>query len=267
MLGHDDHPGEIPGLGPVPAPVARARVALQTRAEWRFAVVDADGTLLSEGRTRHRPVGSTRTGSPPGGIVEVHVSEDLLQRLVDDPACAGAWAPVVADIADQHRDRDQHMADLDSRPDDRLPATALRRHTEIRDRTCGFAGVCRRPAHRGHQDHRRDHSAGGTTTAANLGPTCAQDHAVKHQAGWTVEPTPSGGASWHSPLGGHYASRGEFLCDPLVDPVPRPDPRPDAPPARTQKVRSCPGHRRRLPLQASRPALLPTTYSDDEPPF
>ena len=35
LLGHDDHPGEIPGLGPIPASHARAVVADQRRAEWR----------------------------------------------------------------------------------------------------------------------------------------------------------------------------------------------------------------------------------------
>ncbi|MGH8879071.1 MAG: HNH endonuclease signature motif containing protein [Stackebrandtia sp.] len=126
---------------------------------------------------------------PPGGIVEIHVSHDLLTWLSADPTRASAWAGVVADIAAQHHARDQHRVDHDSRPDDRLPTAALRRHTEIRDRTCMFAGVCRRPAHASHQDHRHDHTDGGPTIADNLGPTCPPDHAVKHRAGWTVEPT------------------------------------------------------------------------------
>ncbi len=261
LLGDDEHPGEIPGLGPVPAPVARARVALQTRAEWRFAVVGSDGVLLSEGRTRHRPIGATRTGSPPGGIVEVHVSEDLLNRLVADPAGAGAWAPVVADIVEQHRNRHQHLVDLDARPGDRLPASALRRHTEIRDRTCTFAGVCRRPAHAGHQDHRRDHAHGGATVAANLGPTCAQDHAVKHRAGWTAGSTPTGGVSWWSPLGGHYIARGEFLCGRL--PVPQPDPSPE-----TSHRAVAEGPIMPRPPPAARPTpRAPVDGEDDEPPF
>ena len=269
LLGQDDHPGEIPGLGPVPAPVARARVALQTRAEWRFAVIGAGGALLSEGRTRHRPVGASRTGSPPGGIVELHVSEEQLNRLVADPAAAGTWAPVVADIVDRHRDRERHMVDLDARPGDRLPATALRRHTEIRDRTCMFAGVCRRPAHAGHQDHRRDHARGGRTIAANLGPTCAQDHAVKHRAGWTVEPTPSGGVRWNSPLGGHYTAHGEFLCADLPAPVPRSDSRPDAPPRRTVEgpILRRPPPPGPDPGNADSTGHPPRKDADDDPPF
>lgn len=104
LLGHDKHPAEIPGLGLILAEDARTLVAQQTRACWRFAVTHLNGTLLSEGLTRHRPTGANRNG-PPGGIVELHVPESLLQRLAADPAAAGAWAPVVADIAAQHADR------------------------------------------------------------------------------------------------------------------------------------------------------------------
>jgi hypothetical protein len=58
LIGLDERPGEIPGLGPVLAPVARAVVDRQLRdAEWRFAVTDDDGHLLLAGVTRHRPSG------------------------------------------------------------------------------------------------------------------------------------------------------------------------------------------------------------------
>jgi hypothetical protein len=46
----------------------------------------------------------------------------------------------IADIAEQHQRYDGHLRDIDSHPDHRLPAAALRRHTEIRDRTCTFTG-------------------------------------------------------------------------------------------------------------------------------
>ena len=71
LLGHDDHPGEIPGLGPIPATHARAVVADQRRAEWRWAITDAGGRLLFDGITRRRPTGLAATG-PRGGIVELH---------------------------------------------------------------------------------------------------------------------------------------------------------------------------------------------------
>ena len=77
LLGHDDHPGEIPGLGPIPATHARAVVADQRRAEWRWAITDAGGRLLFDGITRRRPTGLAATG-PRGGIVELH--EATLRR-------------------------------------------------------------------------------------------------------------------------------------------------------------------------------------------
>ncbi len=85
LLGLDEHPGEIPGLGPLVAPAARVRVALQRRAQWRFAVTDTDGQLLSEGVTRQRPTPARGTGGPPGGIVELHIPLTLLDELVANP--------------------------------------------------------------------------------------------------------------------------------------------------------------------------------------
>ena len=62
LLGHDEQPGEIPGLGPVPASHARAVVARQHRAEWRYAITDDIGRLLFDGVTRRRPTGRTLKG-------------------------------------------------------------------------------------------------------------------------------------------------------------------------------------------------------------
>ncbi len=180
LLGRDEQPGEIPGLGLLPAPATRARVALQRRAEWRFADTDTDGRLLSEGVTRRRPatVGQIPLdrGGAPGGIVEIHIPAALLDELTTGaPTAPGGWAGVITDIATQHTRRDDHLADLDARPADRLPAAALRRHTEIRDRTCIFPG-CRHRAHATDTDHTHDHATGGPTVPANLGATCPHDH-------------------------------------------------------------------------------------------
>ena len=102
LLGHDDHPGEIPGLGPVPASHARAVVARQHRAEWRYAITDDIGRLLFDGVTRRRPTGRTTTG-PPGGIVELHMPAALLATLTNSGDGAGPvvarWAGLLADLA------------------------------------------------------------------------------------------------------------------------------------------------------------------------
>jgi hypothetical protein len=102
LLGHDEQPGEIPGLGPVPASHARAVVARQHRAEWRYAITDDIGRLLFDGVTRRRPTGRTTTG-PPGGIVELHMPAALLATLTNSGDGAGPvvarWAGLLADLA------------------------------------------------------------------------------------------------------------------------------------------------------------------------
>jgi len=219
LLGRDDQPAEIPGLGLLVAPAARARVALQRRAQWRFAVTDTEGHLITEGVTRRRPLSVRQAGGPPGGIVELHVPATLLREMVDGEVEPGEeWAGVIADIARQCARRHEHLRDLDARPGDRLPAAALRRHTEIRDRTCTHP-CCRRRAHASDQDHTHDHGRGGTTVRVNLGPTCAHDHDVKHGAGWLVEQPEPGTFVWRSPLGGEYRSRGEFLHPRMPSPA------------------------------------------------
>ncbi len=125
----------------------------------------------------------------------------------------------MSDIAAQHATRDQHLADLDTHPHERLPRPPLRRHTEIRDRTCTHP-CCRRPAHACHQDHTIDFAHGGRTFRTNIGPACPHDHAVKHDGGWQLEQPEPGLFLWHSPLGGTYPSRGEFLDPPMPDPPP-----------------------------------------------
>ena len=223
LLGHDEQPGEIPGLGPVPASHARAVVARQRRAEWRYAVTDAAGRLLFDGITRRRPTGLATTG-PRGGIVELHVPAALLAELTSDDRAAeptaARWASVLADIARCYGARDGR--DLDAHPDDRLPRAALRRHTQIRDRTCVGIGCRRRPA-RCDQDHTVEYQDGGRTVAADLAPLCRHDHTLKGQAGWTLEQPAPGAFLWSSPLGGRYEVRPEPVLPPLPDPCPGPD--------------------------------------------
>lgn len=268
LLGRDEQPGEIPGWGFVPASAARATVARQRRAQWRWAVVDADGHLVSEGINRRRPADPTGTG-PPGGIVEVHIPEALLTELSAHPAVAGRWAGLVADVVEQHRRRDEHARDLDSHPDDRFPRAALRRHTEVRDRTCVHPG-CRAAARRCDQDHTVDHSQGGTTTAGDLAPTCRHDHMLKTAGGWRLHQPGPGTFVWTSPLGRRYTVGPEPVLPPPIDPVPRP-PQPwfDDPPDDTDhplllypRGRHPPPPPEDDPHTDGEPPVV-----DDEPPF
>lgn len=233
LAGLDDRPGEIPGLGPVGAHVARATVAAQQRgAAWRFAIVDPDGYLLLAGPLRRRP----RTPAPGapvrGGVVEVHVTVDELHRYAGDPPDE-IWAGVVAEIADAWAGRDDLRRRLAANPRARFVRGPLADHVRIRDRNCCGPG-CTRPARRSDLDHTREHARGGPTIAANVGPVCARHHPDKDR-GWSLAQPQPGLFLWVSPLGRLYVTRGE----PVRPELPGPDPAP--PPAAGPPLDCCRG--------------------------
>ncbi len=266
LLGHDEHPAEIPGLGLLPAPDARRRVHLQSRAEWRFALTDDQGRLVFDGITRRRPQAAHREGAP-GGIVELHVPLSLLTELLaaDRLAHHSEWTDLITDIGTQYTRGDQQRRDLDAHPGARLPGAALRRHTEIRDRTCVFVG-CRRRAHSAQQDHTHDHHQGGATHRANLGPLCPHDHQVKHLGGWRVEQPEPGSFTWHSPLGGVYRTTGEPFLPLMPDPVPAETALTAGPDRDEVRLDEPIGPILRRPAPARPPQRPPTRGEPDDPP-
>jgi hypothetical protein len=193
LAGMDDRPGEIPGLGPVGAHLARTTVAAQRRGSaWRFAVVDTDGHLLLAGPLRRRPRGSTSSAPVRGGVVELHLTVDeLRRRLAANPHARFARGP---------------LAD----------------HVRIRDRNCCGPG-CTRAARRSDLDHTRDHARGGGTVAANIGPACKRHHPDKDR-GWSLAQPAPGLFLWVSPLGRPYVTKGEPVRPDLPDPDPAPHP-------------------------------------------
>ena len=168
LLGLDEQPAEIPGWGAIPPGPARELVARQRCGQWRFAITDAEGYLLLAGTTRRRPA-LVDTAQAAGGVVELQVPLELLRRLAAEPA--PGWQPLIADLAAQYAHRDQLQAVLNAFPGARFPHTALRRHIEVRDRTCVFPG-CRRPAGQVQQDHTVEYQHGGATVESNLGALC-----------------------------------------------------------------------------------------------
>ncbi|MDN5914736.1 MAG: HNH endonuclease [Pseudonocardia sp.] len=245
LLELDDRAGELPGWGPIPASAARRLVARQRLAQWRWVVVDGGGHLVAEGLTRRRPTTSAHAG-PRGGVVELQVPATLLATLAADSEKYGPWAAMIDDIATRYtaqraahgddsgergpgersqdgRDPDgQHLtrADLDANPDDRFPRAALRRHVQVRDRTCVHPG-CRCPAVRADMDHTLDHIFGGRTTQDDLAPLCRHHHMMKTEGGWRLEQPSPGRFVWHSPLGRIYPVRPEPILPPPPDPVTR----------------------------------------------
>ncbi len=55
LAGLDDKAGEIPGMGPVIADVARQVALTQSKVEWRVTVTDDRGQIVHTGITRRRP--------------------------------------------------------------------------------------------------------------------------------------------------------------------------------------------------------------------
>jgi hypothetical protein len=228
LLGLDDHPGELAGWGPVPATVARKLADHQRRCEWRFAITDDQGRLLFDGITRSRPDDSDAAASSvAGGIVEMQVPASLLADP-DLPTRFPGWARLLADLAKQYAQQRPIIQD----PAARFPGRPLRRHSQIRHRTCLFPG-CRRPAAQADQDHRHEHARGGPTTEDNLGPGCRHDHRLKTTGGWRLIKRENGSYLWISPLGRKHLVEIDPITPPLPDPLPRPMPvheDPDPPP-------------------------------------
>ncbi|HTF52893.1 MAG TPA: DUF222 domain-containing protein, partial [Pseudonocardia sp.] len=188
LLGRNDHPATIPGLGPVLADVARRVVARQRGAQWRYTLLNPDGHFAFGGITRRRPTATSNHSH--GGIIELLIPTDLLDELTHHPPETSGWTQVVADIVAQYRHHIQQLRDIDANPDRRFPTAALRRHIQQRDRACVGPG-CRRPASKSEYDHTREYQHHGPTTSINGGPVCTHDHNLKTKAGWTLhQPNP-----------------------------------------------------------------------------
>jgi uncharacterized protein DUF222 len=222
LAGLDDRPGEIPGLGPITADVARTAVAAQRRgAAWKFAIVDTHGHLLLAGPLRRRPrTSGTRPSTVRDGVVELHIAVEELPRHATDPDL-GAWAGVLAEITAAWADRDRFRQRLAAHPEARFARGALADHIRIRDRHCCGPG-CARPARRSDLDHTREHGRGGRTIEVNIGPACKRHHPDKDR-GWTLTQPEPGVFVWTSPLGRTYRTRGE----PIRPDLPAPDPSPE----------------------------------------
>jgi hypothetical protein len=110
------------------------------------------------------------------------------------------------------------LLDLDDHPNRRFPTATLRRHIQLRDRTCVGPG-CRRPATHTDFDHTQDHQHGGPTTSDNGGACCTHDHRLKTKGGWRLRQPEPGQFVWQSALGQTHRTRGE----PILDPIPHTD--------------------------------------------
>ena len=268
LLGYDRYPGEVAGWGPVTADVAHTLITAQHAAHWRFAITDPAGQLLLAGTTRRRPPSAAASGDLPpcrDGIVELQLPATLLTELAADPDACGQWTAVVADLSAQYtrHTQDGWTEQAAQDPTARFAGAVLRRHVEIRDRSCVYPG-CRATAHSADLDHTVDHDHGGPTTTGNSGPLCRHDHRLKHAGRWRLnQPTP-GHFTWTSPLGRTYHSQPPPILTNLPEPRPRPDDPDPWPFARSHDDSPILD---RPPPQPNPPPATKPSDPDEPPPF
>ena len=222
LLGIDEHPGEIPPWGYLPAAQARHLVDGMHTAQWRYVFCDPAGRAIDGGLLRSRP--AITSGAPArrdpkrGGIVEIAVPAGHLARIATTQP-TGPWEPVLAELA-RHAEQRGRDPDTDITDSTRRAAGAvLRRWIELRDRRCVHP-CCRAPARTTDQDHRIGHAQGGPTVGTNLSTPCRHDHRLKNEAGWAIHQPKPGLTVWTSPLGHRYQSR----RPPVIPTVPEPYP-------------------------------------------
>ena len=141
--------------------------------------------------------------------INVTIPIDSLAGLSDTPGMLSGFGVLPADLVRRLAAGDarwRHIltdratgAVLDVGTWSYRPPSALDRHVRTRDVTCRFPG-CAVPARECDLDHLIPFPE-GPTNAQNLHALCRRHHQLKHEDGWTVEPLPSSGLRWTSPLG------------------------------------------------------------------
>jgi len=209
LLGLDQRPGEIPGIGPIDPWLAAdlaAAAARNPKTTWCVTVTDEHGHAVGHGCARPEPKSHTKRagpGPPPGGtgFTVPPASRDgppggygtwRLRVPGGGPALVAGLDPVTTDPCD-HR--------LQARGHD--PGVKLRHLSQVRHATC-TSPVCRRPARTCDFEHNTPYEAGGRTCLCNGGPKCRHDHRLKQQPGWTFDQLPDGTFRWTTPAGRSY---------------------------------------------------------------
>ncbi|MCD2189752.1 HNH endonuclease signature motif containing protein [Actinomycetospora soli] len=218
LLGHDERPAELPGLGGTLPEIARRRAHDLGAARWHVLVHDHQGRLTH--LLVHRaPPGAHHDPRHHRRTVEITAPETLLDEL-DTTATHDPW---LADLLTAHRRSraaapEDHPATTDRDADRRLPGAALARWIDARDPVCVAPG-CTALARRCEHDHTLDWHHGGRTRADGLANLCPAHHAAKHRRGWTYhQPTP-GHFEITDPTGTVHHTRSRVVR-PLPDPLP-----------------------------------------------
>ncbi len=153
------------------------------------------------------------------GILDMNLTAETLTGQSDESAELGGYGPILADIARQVADHQEHvehrwsLVDPDTgQPIDggitrRRPTASQRRRAETLHPTCIHPG-CRRPAVDCDIDHRIPWSHRHITCTCDLGPMCRHHHVIRHAYGWSYQLVKGGEFVHTSPLGHHYTTSG-----------------------------------------------------------
>lgn len=269
LLGHDQHPAELPGLAGTLPEIARRRAHDLGAASWQILVHDPTGHLQHLLVLR-APPDAARDPRHRRRTVQITTPAALLDTLDPEAHADTGLAPWLATLLRAyHRSRDappeEHPATTDRDAHRRLPGAALRRWIDARDPICVAPG-CRTPARRCEHDHTLDHHHGGRTHADGLGNLCRADHHAKHRRGWTYrQPTP-GRFMITDPTGTvhHTASQ---VVRPLPAPAPALHPAPDDPPPPRNTAAGLGTLEHLLATRPTRRRPPRPTEEDDDPPF
>jgi hypothetical protein len=225
LLGLDDRPGELPGLGPVPGRVAAGIAARRVGARTRLLLHDPSGAL--EHLLDLGPPPAATTNRRRRQIVEITAETEFFDGL--DPADFDAGRAVVirrarAALEVQRDHPERHPAVSLADRDRRLPGPALAAWVRARDQHCPFR-ACTRRAHDNDLDHTRAWTEYGRTVATNLSPPCRAHHTRKHRD-WRLRQPRPGHFVITDPTGTehHTVSR---VIDPLPDPCPATEEEPE----------------------------------------
>ncbi|MFC7404715.1 HNH endonuclease signature motif containing protein [Georgenia alba] len=164
-----------------------------------------DGTSLPTGEGTTLPGAAAAGGSDAGlpfedaagpvGTLGGYGALNPVQTLALALAAGGTWRrlltdPATGQVLDVGRTRYR-------------PPAGLAEHVRLRDRTCHRPG-CTTDAEHCELDHTIARSAHGPTAAANLGPLCGRDHALKTVGAMRVTQPVPGVFEWVTPSGHTY---------------------------------------------------------------
>ncbi len=182
LLGTADSPGDLAGLGPIPASDARTlahQLASLRGNRWCLTLTGPHGHAIAHGCTT---ISTANTSTGPAGLLTITIT----------PLATGT-------CGHQRQTPGYH------------PTPALRHALHIRQRTCSAPG-CRRQATACDLDHTVPYAHGGRTCECGLAPLCRRHHRAKQTYGWKLQQPQPGTLTWQLPHGRTYhAEPGPYL--------------------------------------------------------